>query len=336
VAPVLSQNGDARVHITGEQYRTLIHDPFVDEQLDVDGLVVVVVDSHDVTLPLPGALPLVVLALDDHSGGVGPMWADATVTVDDAVRLVERIRATPLAATTLAVHLRAIEHLVGEVDLALALESAAYGVLQAGPEFARWRQGAHHTLVDDGTPRVRLERDGPNLTIVLQRGGHNPIDARLRDELCTALTVAVFDDSVGRVALRAEGDSFSSGGDLGEFGQRSDPATAHHVRLRRHPGRLLHRLRERTMVHVHGSTFGGGLELAAFAGRVAADPRARFALPELSMGLMPGAGGTVSIAHRIGRQRTALLALSGEPIDVDTALSWGLVDEVRSVSEYGA
>ena len=48
------------------------------------------------------------------------------------------------------------------------------------------------------------------------------------------------------------------------------------------------------------------------------------------MGLIPGAGGTVSLPRRIGRQRTAWLALSGERIDVDTAMAWGLVDEVWS------
>jgi len=52
------------------------------------------------------------------------------------------------------------------------------------------------------------------------------------------------------------------------------------------------------------------------------------ALPEIDLGLIPGAGGTVSVTRRIGRHRTALLALSGQPIDAETALSWGLVDEL--------
>ena len=55
---------------------------------------------------------------------------------------------------------------------------------------------------------------------------------------------------------------------------------------------------------------------------------ARFWLPELSMGLVPGAGGTVSLPRRIGRQRTAWLALTGEPIDAETARAWGLVDQI--------
>jgi enoyl-CoA hydratase/carnithine racemase len=81
-------------------------------------------------------------------------------------------------------------------------------------------------------------------------------------------------------------------------------------------------------VIVHGACVGAGVELPAFAGRVVARPDARFRLPEVAMGLVPGAGGTVSIPRRIGRQATALLALTGDTIDAPTALALGLVDEI--------
>ena len=58
-----------------------------------------------------------------------------------------------------------------------------------------------------------------------------------------------------------------------------------------------------------------------------------FELPETGLGLVPGAGGTVSIPRRIGRQRTAWMALSGARLDASTALRWGLVDEVRDCVE---
>jgi enoyl-CoA hydratase/carnithine racemase len=73
---------------------------------------------------------------------------------------------------------------------------------------------------------------------------------------------------------------------------------------------------------------GSGIELPAFAGRVLAAPDTQVRLPELALGLIPGAGGTVSITARIGRHRTALLGLTGAPVDADTALAWGLVDEL--------
>jgi enoyl-CoA hydratase/carnithine racemase len=71
---------------------------------------------------------------------------------------------------------------------------------------------------------------------------------------------------------------------------------------------------------------GSGLEMAAFCGRIMAAPDSVFGLPELSLGLIPGAGGTVSVTRRIGRWRTAYLVLSGLSIDADTAVTWGLAD----------
>lgn len=314
--------------LSAADYSQLLADPFLDERLvGDDPLCVVTVDSDDPGLHAPGSLPLVVMALASESGGPGPSWADVVVDAADADLISEQVRSTPLASTTLAVHLRTVER-VG-VDDGLALESAAYSVLQAGPEFARWRVADHHTHVDHPGERVRIERDGHELTVVLQRGGHNPIDTRLRDEFSAALAIAVADDSITSIVVRADGDSFSSGGDLGEFGRRADPASAHHVRLARNPARVLHHLSARTTVHIHGHTLGGGLEWAAFAGWVVADPQTMLGLPEVRMGLIPGAGGTVSVTRRIGRQRTALLALSGRTIDATTALDWQLVDELR-------
>jgi len=81
---------------------------------------------------------------------------------------------------------------------------------------------------------------------------------------------------------------------------------------------------------VHGACVGAGVELPAFAARVLARANVLFQLPEVSMGLVPGAGGTASIARRIGRQRTAWMALSGARIDAETAIDWGLVDEIVS------
>jgi enoyl-CoA hydratase/carnithine racemase len=69
--------------------------------------------------------------------------------------------------------------------------------------------------------------------------------------------------------------------------------------------------------------------MAAYCGWVLAHPDTVFGLPELSLGLLPGAGGTVSITRRIGRWRTAYLVLSGRRIDTATALRWGLIDEIQ-------
>ena len=94
--------------------------------------------------------------------------------------------------------------------------------------------------------------------------------------------------------------------------------------------RVLARLPQPTTTYIHGTTFGSGIELAAFTDTVIASADTQIALPEIGLGLVPGAGGTVSLPLRIGRHRTAWLGLSGRPIDAETALAWGLVDAVKA------
>jgi enoyl-CoA hydratase len=288
----------------------------------------------------PGTLPVVVcrVGLPDwfeserHAAAANPAW-DLAVADIDVERLIQNVQQSPLAASTLAVHLRTISTV--SVEQGLALESAAYGLLQAGPEFATWRAGQPPTTSSGPTgPVVATARDGGSLIITLDRPArHNAISTQLRDELDDALALAEADSSVTSVVLRGSGASFCSGGDLSEFGLRPDVATAHVTRLARSPARRMHHLRSRTTVHIHGATMGGGIELAAFADHIVADPETVIALPEISLGLMPGAGGTVSVTRRIGRHRTAALALTGQTIGADIALKWGLVDTIARTTD---
>ncbi|MCC6764071.1 MAG: enoyl-CoA hydratase/isomerase family protein, partial [Deltaproteobacteria bacterium] len=117
------------------------------------------------------------------------------------------------------------------------------------------------------------------------------------------------------------------------FGTRPDPATAHVVRTTRSPAAALAALGARLRVEVHGACIGAGVELAAWGREVIATPDAFFALPEVAMGLIPGAGGTASLPRRIGRQRTALLALTGRRIDAAAARAWGLVDAIAPADD---
>ncbi len=159
----------------------------------------------------------------------------------------------------------------------------------------------------------------------------NAIGARLRDDLTAALRLARLDPSIARIELRGDGPCFSAGGDLDEFGQASDLAMAHVIRTQRSPVRLVDELGERLTVFVQGAAVGGGVEIASAASRVIAEPGALFRLPEVGMGLIPGAGGTASLPRRIGRHRTCFMGLSGLDIDAATALAWGLVDAVGPV-----
>lgn len=90
---------------------------------------------------------------------------------------------------------------------------------------------------------------------------------------------------------------------------------------------------ERVTAHLHGACVGSGIELAVFADRVVAHPSTVISLPELSLGLVPGTGGTVSLPRRIGRRRSARLVLTGEQVDAATARRWGLVDAVDAAED---
>lgn len=251
-------------------------------------------------------------------------------TVQEAAALAARIAHSPLAATVLVQLLRITETM--SLADGLIAESLAYSTLQAGPEFRHWL-AAHPpqaiTASDEGVA-VLLQRDDDTLKLQLNRPHqHNAMSVEMRDALMEALQLVLADDSIATVQLSGRGKCFSTGGELREFGTAPDPATAHWVRSLALPGRLLARCAERVEVRVHGACIGSGIEFPAFAARVIAAPDAYFQLPELQFGLIPGAGGCISIARRIGRQRTAWLALSGQRIKAETALAWGLVDAVE-------
>ena len=256
------------------------------------------------------------------------------ITVDsvpDAVEeLTQRCQHWPHASAVCDDVLRAIDP-AGPTLSGVVTESLAYSTLQAGPEFARWLDERGPARVSDMPEPVQAERDGNILRIRFNRPQrHNAFSTDARAALLEALTVAELDPSVTGILLSGNGPSFCSGGDLAEFGTFADPASAHLARTRHSPALVLDALTARLgracRARVHGRVLGSGLEMAAFCGSVEAQDDSLFGLPELSLGLIPGAGGTVSVTRRIGRWRTAYLVLSGHTIDAATARSWGLVD----------
>ncbi len=294
-----------------------------------------VVGGRAGTAPAPesvGSLPCVLLA-DESSAGDGPMEGvvDAFVPRDQWPAVCEVLSSAPQAAVSLALLLRGGE--TRSIEAGLVAESATYSMLQSGPEFAAWlaerRSRPSRRAPADASPVLLTDRDGDVVRLTLNRPHvHNAWSTDLRDEICAALGVALADETIARVELRGAGPSFCSGGDLSQFGSLPDPVTAHTVRLARSPARLLAQLHDRVVTYLHGACMGAGIEMPSFGDRVVAHPDTVIALPEVPLGLVPGAGGTVSIPRRIGRHRTALLALSGMRLDAETALAWGLVDEI--------
>ncbi|KAA0110937.1 enoyl-CoA hydratase/isomerase family protein [Mycolicibacterium sp. P9-22] len=256
-------------------------------------------------------------------------------SVDEALaELTRRCGRWPQAAAVCDDVLRSVGS-GSSVFAGVITESLAYSTLQSGPEFARWLDERGPVQLPVLPDPVQAERRGGTLSIRFNRTRrHNAFTTDARAALLEALEVARLDESVTEVVLSGNGRSFCSGGDLAEFGTFADPASAHLARTRHSPALALDELAERLgrgcRAEVHGQVLGSGLEMAAYCGHIRCHPDATIGLPELALGLIPGAGGTVSITRRIGRWRTAYLVLSGATIDAATALAWGLVDEISA------
>jgi len=312
--------------------------------------------DHAGVLESVGAWPVVVVGLIDSAAQPPSPLVDACDTLlgshpslpaaegPSPDQLAAAISASPVASVALAQLLRFSPGL--PVREALRAESLTYSVLQSGPTHANWLASrstiapspAPSSSSTADQPAVIIQRcpgtsngDGDALQVQLNRPEvHNAFSAEMRDGLGEALRVAAADPSIGRVRISGRGPSFCAGGDLREFGQAPDPATGHLARMARHPGQFMHLAGATTAVsaHLHGVAVGAGIELSAFATEVTATSDTEIWLPEVAMGLIPGAGGTVSIPRRIGRHRTMFMALTGQRIRRDTAVSWGLVDRL--------
>ena len=248
---------------------------------------------------------------------------------------IDQVRAAiaraPIAACLLARVLR-IGATLPFAD-ALELESLAYSTLLGGNEFAAWRArwSADETDGVEAAVPVRYEREGDLVTLVLASpASRNAMTAAMRDALWEGLVNVLEDPSLPRLVLRGEGRCFSTGGRLPEFGTARDLAAAHVIRTQRSPAALLHRLGHRAEVRLHGACIGSGIEVPTAAARRIAAPNLVVQLPELRMGLIPGAGGTVTLARAIGRHRLAWLVLGGFRLGAQGALDWGLVQAIAA------
>ncbi|MCK9541422.1 MAG: enoyl-CoA hydratase/isomerase family protein [Novosphingobium sp.] len=239
--------------------------------------------------------------------------------------IADTVRAAPAASSIAMRVLRIGENLAFED--ALQLESLAYSTLLGGGEFRRWRaeRAASDTLTIPADP-VEIMREGDTVTIALASPEtRNAMSAAMRDALFTALAAVLDDPTAPHMRLTGQGACFSTGGDLPEFGTAGDLALAHAIRSARSCAALLHRLGDRAKAVLHGACIGSGIEIPAAAARRIGRRGAFFQLPELTMGLIPGAGGTVTLPRAIGRHRTAAMILTAKRVDAKTALDWGLL-----------
>lgn len=324
----------ARLNSTSEvaEMSVILDQPYLlvdlqDWQPDKDGPDTAKNSSAAKALQQPNC-PVIGLAESDRHA---PSIVDVIAVSESQLQvLTEAIQHNPVASTILVQLLRHNEP--ASVKDALFAESLAYSSLQSGAPFKAWldsrKPPAAVKQVESSI--LLMDRQKDLLTITLNRPDkRNAYSAALRDALCEALTLVGVDKTISRAVVQGAGVCFSAGGDLDEFGEATDGAYAHLVRMTRSAALMLHQLRERVEFRLHGACVGAGIELPAFSNHIVAAPDSFFQLPEVAFGLIPGAGGTVSVLGRIGRQRTAFMALSNHRIDAETALGWGLIDAIE-------
>ncbi len=186
---------------------------------------------------------------------------------------------------------------------------------------------AHTASAGEGT--VIYEKRNAIAWITLNRPERlNAYNVAMRDDLFAALNTAHADSEIRAIVLAGAGDSFSTGGDVSEFGQAPSPVAARWIRFRRDVWGRLRAMPIPSVAAIHGFTVGGGLEMALLCDVAIAADNTRLCLPETSLGMIPGVAGTQTAPRRLGLGWALDLNLTGRWIDADQALFIGLVAEV--------
>ncbi len=179
-------------------------------------------------------------------------------------------------------------------------------------------------------PRILLERQETIVTLTLNRPDKlNAIDGAMLDALDAVLSQLEADRDCRAVVLTGAGRAFSAGADIKEWTALAAQEFGTGWGLRGH--RLFDRLAALAppvVAAINGIAFGGGLELALCADLRIAAEQARLGLPEVTIGALPGWGGTQRLPRLIGPGRAKHMILTGQPIDAAAALAFGLVTEV--------
>ena len=166
----------------------------------------------------------------------------------------------------------------------------------------------------------RLEGDVGVIT--LNSPPVNALSAGVRDGLAGGMKAALADDAAKSVVLICEGRTFIAGADITEFGGAQKGASLFEVQD------AIENSSKPVIAAIHGTALGGGLEVALTCHYRVAVPSARCGLPEVNLGLLPGAGGTQRLPRIVGPQKAMEMVTSGQHVPAKECLAMGLVDEI--------
>ncbi len=169
---------------------------------------------------------------------------------------------------------------------------------------------------------VQIARHGAVAVATIDNPPVNALGAALRRDLAAAVTEVMADPEVEALVIAAAGRAFIAGADISEFGKPLAQPILPEVLD------LIENAQKPVVAAIHGVALGGGLEVALACHARVALPAAKLGLPEIKLGIIPGAGGTQRLPRLIGAAKAFPMMLSGEPVAAQKALDLGLVDRV--------
>ena len=185
------------------------------------------------------------------------------------------------------------------------------------------------------TGEVTIETQGAVATVRICRPeALNALNSQVLSSLLEAFRKLTHTDAARAIVLTGSGDrAFVAGADIRDFieaGPLEALAIAHHVRA---VTDAMAACPKPIIAAINGHCLGGGLELALATDIRIASCTARFGLPEIKLGIIPGGGGTVRLTKLVGSAAAKMLAMTGDPIDAQRALSLGIVSSVHDDME---
>ncbi len=169
---------------------------------------------------------------------------------------------------------------------------------------------------------VKLERHDEIAIVTVDSPPVNALSAAVRRGIQDCVQKAIADPAVKAIVLTCAGRTFMAGADITEFGKPPQPPTLAEVISE------IENSSKPTIAAIHGTALGGGLEVALGCHFRVAVKEAKLGLPEVKLGLLPGAGGTQRLPRAVGPELAVKMIVGGDPIGAVDALKQGLIEEI--------
>ena len=177
---------------------------------------------------------------------------------------------------------------------------------------------------------VTTSKDGEVLILSVNNPPVNALSWHVRQGISDGIEQGLADDSVKAMLILCEGQTFIAGADITEFGKPPKGPDFNSVL------NLIEMAAKPVIAAIHGTALGGGLETTLVCHYRIAVPSAKLGVPEVKLGLLPGAGGTQRLPRLVGIEQAAVMTSLGEPISAQKALDTGLIDQIASEGNLAA